>query len=281
MESIGDYLKKMKDSGETINTYHKIISEVLQDKDVTQFIQENKEYLTEESIERSAANLYEFVVEKDKARKGEGQLLDGYYPKLILNNKKIEVSYVPTNEYLQKRAQKELKERIHSVYMPKDIKEATFDQFEITHGRRTALDRAINFVEDYIQEPENFCEGRAMKQSDSIRISTTLTSNQSVTTSFPLEFSASSPNSTITNITVLANGSMIRNFSYNALSVTDTKNVNLVTLGTVSEVKLEIIALDANGFSNSISLPLKIVSEDTDKPVLTTSSIKVTANQSS
>ena len=159
MESIGDYLRKMKDSGETINTYHKIIGEVLQDKDVIQFIQENKEYLTEDSIERSAANLYEFVVEKDKARKGEGQLLDGYYPKLVLNNKKIEVSYVPTNEYLQKRAQKELKERINSVYMPKDIKEATFDQFEITHGRRTALDRAIKFVEDYIQGPENFHKG--------------------------------------------------------------------------------------------------------------------------
>ncbi len=72
-----------------------IAREVLQDKEVIQFIQENKEYLTEESIERSAANLYEFVVEKNKARKGEGQLLDGYYPKLVLNHKKIEVSYAP------------------------------------------------------------------------------------------------------------------------------------------------------------------------------------------
>ena len=146
--------------------------------------------------------------------------------------------------------------------------------------QHTPENAASPYANYYIQEPEEFCEGRAMKQSDSIRISTTLTANQSVTTSFPLEFSASSPNSNITNITVLANGSVIRNFPYSAPSVNDTKNVNLITLGNLKEVKLEIIALDANGFSNSISLPLKIVSEDTDKPVLTTSSIKVTANQS-
>lgn len=156
MESIGDYLSKMKNSAETRNTYQKIISDVLQDEDVIKFIKQNKEELTEDAVERSAANLYEFVVEKEKTRKGKGQLLAGYSPKLILNNKKIEVSYVPTNEHLQKQAQKDLKRRINSVFMPKDIKEANFDQFELTHGRKQALERSIQFVETYIENPESF-----------------------------------------------------------------------------------------------------------------------------
>lgn len=159
MESIGDYLSKMKSSTETRNKYHNIISEVLQDEDVVDFINKNRENLTTDAVERSAANLYEFVVEKEKTRKGKGQLLPGYSPKLILNNKKIEVSYVPTNEHLQKRAQEELRKRIQSIYMPKDIKEATFDQFELTHGRKEALDRSIEFVEEYIQNPDGFHKG--------------------------------------------------------------------------------------------------------------------------
>lgn len=159
MENIGDYLSKMKNSAETRNTYQKIINDVLQDHDVIDFIKENKEELSEDAIERSAANLYEFVVEKEKADKKEGQLLKGYYPKLILNNKKIEVSYIPTNEHIQKKNQKELKRRINSIHMPKDIKEATFDQFELTHGRREALDRSIEFVEKYIEDPDQFQKG--------------------------------------------------------------------------------------------------------------------------
>lgn len=159
MESIGDYLSKIKSSTETRNKYHHIISEVLQDEDVVDFINKNRENLTTDAVERSAANLYEFVVEKEKTRKGKGQLLPGYSPKLILNNKKIEVSYVPTDEHLQKRAQEELRKRIQSVYMPKDIKEATFDQFELTYGRKEALERSIGFVEDYIQNPDDFHKG--------------------------------------------------------------------------------------------------------------------------
>lgn len=159
MENIGDYLKEMKNSAETRDRYQKIINDVLQDPEVIHFIKENKEDLSEEAIKRSAANLYEFVVEKEKANKDEGQLLKGYNPKLILNNKKIEVSYIPTNEHLQKRHQKELKKRIQSIHMPKDIKEATFDEFEMTHGRRKALVEAIEFVERYVDSPDDFQKG--------------------------------------------------------------------------------------------------------------------------
>lgn len=159
MESIGDYLNKMKNATETRDAYHRIISDVLKDEDVVKFIQQNKANLSGDAIERSAANLYEFVVEKEKARKGEGQLVEGHYPKLVLNNKKIEVSYVPSNEHLQKRAQTEIKRRINSVYMPRDIKEATLDQFELTRGRLESLERAIQFVEGYIKKPDEFHKG--------------------------------------------------------------------------------------------------------------------------
>lgn len=159
MESIGDYLNKMTSSTEVRNKYETIINEVLQDDEVFRFIKEHQEQLTQESIERSAANLYEFVKEKEKARKGVGQLMPGYVPRLVINNKRIEVAYEATAEHQAKRAQEDLKNRIRSVYMPKDIKEATFEKFDVTNPRREAFDRSLKFVEDYIQSPDTFHKG--------------------------------------------------------------------------------------------------------------------------
>lgn len=159
MDSIGDYLNKMTSSNEVRNQYEQIISDVLKDEDVFQFINENQDILTTEAVERSAASLYEFVVEKEKARKGEGQLMPGYVPRLIVNNKRIEVSYEATPEHLAKRAQEDLKNRIKSVYMPKDIKESTFEGFEVTKSREEAFERSLIFVEKYVQNPDSFHKG--------------------------------------------------------------------------------------------------------------------------
>lgn len=159
MESIGDYLNKMTSSSEVRNRYEVIINEVLQDDEVFQFITDHQNELTTDSIERSAANLYEFVKEKEKAKRGEGQLMPGYVPRLMVNNKMIEVTYVATPEHQAKRAQEDLKNRIRSVYMPKDIKEATFEGFEVTSARREGFNRSLAFVENYIQNPDSFHKG--------------------------------------------------------------------------------------------------------------------------
>lgn len=159
MESIGDYLSKMTNARETRGKFEELISQALQDEDVVNFIQENKAVLNTNAVERSAANLYEFVIEKEKARKGQGQLMPGYVPKLILNNKMIEVTYIPTKEHTAKQQEAEMKRRINSVYMPKDIKEATFDQYELTHGRKEALERALDFVDRYVKNPDAYHKG--------------------------------------------------------------------------------------------------------------------------
>lgn len=159
MESIGDYLDKMTSSSEVRNRYEKIINEVLQDDEVFKFITDNQDVLTTDSIERSAANLYEFVKEKEKARRREGQLMPGYTPRLMINNKRIEVTYEATPEYQAERAREDLKNRIRSVYMPKDIKEATFEGFEMTSSRAQGFARALQFVENYIQSPDAFNKG--------------------------------------------------------------------------------------------------------------------------
>lgn len=159
MDSISDYLNKMNSSSEVRDKFQSLINEVLKDEEVFRFINEHQDVLTTEAVERSAASLYEFVIEKDKAERGEGQLMPGYVPKLIINNKRVEVTYEATTDYMHKRAQEDLKNRINSVYMPKDIKEANFNGYEATPERAEALDEAIKFTEEYVQNPDGFNKG--------------------------------------------------------------------------------------------------------------------------
>jgi len=96
----------------------------------------------------------------------------------------------------------------------------------------------------FAQEPTEYCEGRAVENSDSVQVSTLLTKNQSVTTKFSLGFGATSANGNISKITILANDIVVGNYSYESPSVEDTKSINLTAVGDVSEVTIQIIAVD-------------------------------------
>lgn len=127
------------------------------------------------------------------------------------------------------------------------------------------------------EEPTEYCEGRTVQQSESVQVSTLLTKNQSVTTKFSLGYEASSANGNIASVTILANDIVVGNYTYNAPNIEDTKLVNLTAVGEVTEVTLQIIAVDGEGKSNSVTLPVKLTIADTDKPVLDNTATKVVA----
>lgn len=160
MESIREHLEKMMDRNKLNETFRKIMKEdVLKDPDVRNFISENRSVLDNEAIERSAAKLYEFVLEKKKAATRDGELMPGYYPKLILNNKRIDVTYVPSEDLLNRQKSDQIRQRIHSIYMPKDIKQATLEEFEATRNRQESLSKAMDFIESYLENPQVFHKG--------------------------------------------------------------------------------------------------------------------------
>lgn len=160
MESIRDHLEKMMDQKKMNEKFREIMrNEVFKDPEVRQFIAEHRTVLDNEAIERSAAKLYEFVLEKKKAETNKGELMPGYYPKLLLNNRRIDVTYAPTEELVNRQKQDQIRERIHSVHMPKDIKRATLEGFDGTKGRKDALAKAMNFIENFLEEPNLFHKG--------------------------------------------------------------------------------------------------------------------------
>lgn len=160
MDSIKEQLDKLMDASKLSDMFSQIMkNEVFKDPEVRSFLAENKEALDKEAIERSASKLYEFVSEKRKVGNDDSSLAPGYKPKLILNNHRIDVTYVPTSELIQKQKEEKIKSRIRSLYMPKDLKEARLEDFEATRKRQKALDKAITFIENYLESPKSYHKG--------------------------------------------------------------------------------------------------------------------------
>ncbi|KIS04079.1 primosomal protein DnaI [Paucilactobacillus wasatchensis] len=160
MESVSESIKKMMKSRNFDPEYQKLIEHVYADKDVQSFLQVNQDKLSENSIMRGEAKLYEFVNEKTKLARNEATFAPGYRPTLVLNKNLIDVSYVPTNELLAQQAQTALKHRVRSISMPKLIKSASFDQFDMDNASRNqALMQANEFVASYRQHKDQFQPG--------------------------------------------------------------------------------------------------------------------------
>lgn len=83
----------------------------------------------------------------------------GYEPKLTLNFHYVDVTYVPTEALLAKKRQEEIRNRIKAVDMPKDIQDASFNNFERTDGRSYASFEALDFVENYSASPKEYHKG--------------------------------------------------------------------------------------------------------------------------
>jgi len=160
MESIQDHLEKLMNSSDMGEKYRSIMKNyVFNDPDVIQFINENRESLDNNALVKSASKLYEFVNEKKKFAGRETGLVPGYYPKLIINNNRVEIEYVPSKEEVTRRQNNAINNRIHSFFMPKDIHEANLESIEITESRKDAILKGSDFIDKYKKNPDEFNKG--------------------------------------------------------------------------------------------------------------------------
>lgn len=159
MKNIGEFFEHMQNKIKINENFHSLMEKVWNDPDVIKFLEEHQEQLTAEAIERSASNLYEYVTEKEKFKTDDQPMVPGHYPQLILNNNFIEVTYVPTTSYLKQQKQRAAKQRVHSLYLPSDLKQARLDDYEQTSGRLEALEKVIRFLENYPKDPKKYYRG--------------------------------------------------------------------------------------------------------------------------
>lgn len=159
MKSMSDAIHKMMKENNYQSKYKELVAESMQDEDVQAFLRENEERLTSESIVRSSANIYEFVQEKKKILNNKKGIAPGFYPKLVINKSHIDVTYIPSDEKHQEMMNLAKKNRVKTYYMPKNIQEVSLAQIDATVERADLLNHVYQFIEEYIQAPQNFHRG--------------------------------------------------------------------------------------------------------------------------
>jgi primosomal protein DnaI len=139
-----------------------IMKQVYADPEVRAFLNQHRDRLSAESIRRGRSKLYEFFHEKQLIKEGKATVAPGYSPQLQLDGGQIDVTYVPTQQLIERRHQEHLRQLVNSINMPKFIRQATFDNYYLddqnaTTGRVAAYSAAVEFVKSY--SPDRFQPG--------------------------------------------------------------------------------------------------------------------------
>lgn len=154
MEDLSKTMQQLMSQRHLNDNYRQLMAKVYDDPTVTKFYQDHQAELADDVMTRSAAKLYEFVSEREKLAKGGTTFATGYEPQLIVSNHLIDVAYVPTADTLEKQAQQQLRQRVKSIAMPKNIREASLAHFDQDEDRAEALMAALDFIDAYEANPK-------------------------------------------------------------------------------------------------------------------------------
>ncbi|HLR68429.1 primosomal protein DnaI [Virgibacillus alimentarius] len=151
MEPIQASLKKwMKKNKSFQEHYTNIKREVLKDPEVTEFLTLNK--VNQKEIEKNLMKLYEYKSQSKQCNhcsslKGCINILPGYSPILHVENGELRLIYEKCHQNVLFEKQKKQQNLIQSLYMPKEILQATYDKIDVTLDRSQAIRETSQFLE--------------------------------------------------------------------------------------------------------------------------------------
>lgn len=154
MKKINHTLQKLANHTDFQKRYGEIKKEVLQNREVQAFLIENKQEISEQMIERSLAKLYEFTTQSKACEQCSSldrcsNMMKGFHPHLIIRGNSIDLQYERCPKktvYDERRKHARL---IQSIYVPREILDASFANFHLDKGRLKASKLAIDFVDNY------------------------------------------------------------------------------------------------------------------------------------
>lgn len=156
MKPVHTSLKKWLQNNQNFQqNLQKIKRDVLSDPAIKKLIKDHPQ-LTREVIEKNLNTLYEFKTQSKQCSTCHSldkcsNMLKGYTPVLNVEGEKIHLSYMKCQKMLVAEKQKEQQKLIQSLYMPKEILEATYDDIEFESGRSQAI-REMSYFIDKIPE---------------------------------------------------------------------------------------------------------------------------------
>lgn len=154
MEPVQSELKKwMQENNNFQENYKKIKSEILNDSEIKEFLS-NYPQLPQKEIEKNLIKLYEYKTQSKQCDRCSSlndckNMLPGYSPVLHVDNNEIHLSYEKCHTLIAYEKQRKQEKLIRSLYMPKEILEATIDDVKHDDSERNdAIRVLINFIDE-------------------------------------------------------------------------------------------------------------------------------------
>ncbi|MFL6562788.1 MAG: primosomal protein DnaI [Bacillus sp. (in: firmicutes)] len=154
MEKINRTLKKLASNENFQKRYEQQRELVLQNPDVKAFLTQHHNEINQAMIDKSMSKLYEYINQSKDCNKCEClenciNFMKGYHPDLVLARNSIDVVYKRCPRKIMADEKKKNEKLIKSLYVPRDILQATFEDFEGDSGRLDAGDKAATFLMNY------------------------------------------------------------------------------------------------------------------------------------
>ncbi|NWQ42966.1 primosomal protein DnaI [Bacillus sp. EB106-08-02-XG196] len=154
MEKINRTLKRLASNESFQKRYEEQRKQVLNHPDIQALLTEHQNELNQATIEKSMSKLYEYTQQSKECNRCESldgciNFMKGYHPELVVVRNSIDVVYKRCPRKVMADEHKKNQKLIKSLYVPRDILEATFEDFEGDEGRLDAGDKAATFLMNY------------------------------------------------------------------------------------------------------------------------------------
>lgn len=141
MKSVQDKLGQTSPASR--QSYDQLVVEIMQDKEVADFIRQQG--LNQDEISRSISKFYEFINERNKFRsQDDSYIAKGYQPVLVMNQGYADVSYLETAELVELRKLEAIKDRIQLINLPASLKNVTIADLDRQDENRVGIMLAIS-----------------------------------------------------------------------------------------------------------------------------------------
>jgi primosomal protein DnaI len=154
LERINQTLKRLASNENFQKRYEKMRDDTLQHPDVLAFLIKHQGKITQAMIDKSLSKLFEYTNQSRDCNdcpslEGCINMMKGYHPELVLGRNSIDVVYERCPRKIIADEKKKNQRLIKSLYVPRDILEASFEDIEGDTGRIDAVDKAATFLMNY------------------------------------------------------------------------------------------------------------------------------------
>ncbi|ALX48326.1 primosomal protein DnaI [Lentibacillus amyloliquefaciens] len=144
--------KWMKQNQNFKENYLKVREEVLNDPEISEFLSLNPQ-LSQKEIDKNLIKLYEYKTQSKQCDKCKSygsciNMIQGYSPILRTDNGEIHLVYEKCHNRTDYEKQKEQQDLIQSLYMPKDILNASVDSIDIDNQRQPVVYEMLTFLKE-------------------------------------------------------------------------------------------------------------------------------------